>query len=212
MGSNAAEVLRWRREILFGQRPGPRIWTSGEILESRANYVRQVSSGGVEPVERIRIGVGTIEEAGQAVRRLAGRGVHHIKIRTVASPQVFTEISNAARRAGLPLVGHPFGNPHEFVGRMKSVEHLIAYPPMDNLTPEQRRAVYRQTRDKGTWMSTTAVNLEGSILIPYERASELLADTGRLDFRRRYVGGYLLADWREQVEGKRIPISKRYEK
>ena len=205
MGSDTAEVLQWRREILAGQRPGPRIWTSGRILESKANYDRQVSDGGVEPVERIRIGVGTPEEASQAVRRLAAGGVHHIKIRTVTSPGVFNALVSAARRAKLALVGHPIGKPEEFVGRMKSVEHLIAYPPMDDLTREQRSALFRQMRGKGTWISTTAVNLEGSILIPYERAAGLLADTGRLDFRRRYVGGYLLADWREQVEEKQLP-------
>ena len=88
---------------------------------------------------------------------------------------------------------------------MKSAEHLVVYPPMDDTPREQRSAIFRQMRDKNTWMSTTAVNLEGSILIPYDRASELLADTGTIDFRRRYIGGYLLADWREQVEEKKHP-------
>jgi hypothetical protein len=205
MGSDAAEVLRWRREIIEGKRPGPRIWTSGQILESKANYQRQIRAGGVEPVERIRIGVGTPEEAAEAVARLAKRGVHHIKIRTVSGPAMFKALASAARRAGLPLVGHAPGKPEEFIGRMNSVEHLVAYPPMDDTPQEQRSAIFRQMRDKNTWMSTTAVNLEGSILIPYDRASELLADTGAIDFRRRYIGGYLLADWREQVEEKKDP-------
>ncbi|MGH9723195.1 MAG: amidohydrolase family protein [Bryobacteraceae bacterium] len=207
MGSDPDEVLRWRAEIEAGKRAGPRIRTSGRILESKANVVRMKSEGGVEPVDRIRIGAGTPEEARKAVEFLAGLHVDHIKIRTVASPEVFDAIADAARRASLPLAGHAFGRPEDYIGRMKSVEHSPAFPPLDNLTRDQRAALFGRMRDQGTWMSTTVVNLDGSVLIPYDQASRMMqtkeSRDARSDPRRRYIGGYLLTDWREQVEEKK---------
>src|SRR5258706_2753343 len=73
MGSDLAEVAAWRDQIERGERIGPRIKTSGQILESSANIERMKREGTVEPVDRIRVGVANPDEARAAVRRLAAR-------------------------------------------------------------------------------------------------------------------------------------------
>ena len=69
MGSDLREVLQWRRDIVSGTRVGPRIKTPGQILESAANVERMKREGTVEPVDRIRMSVGSPEEARDAVTR-----------------------------------------------------------------------------------------------------------------------------------------------
>src|SRR6266851_129555 len=63
MGSDLAEVAAWRAQIDRGERIGPRIKTSGQILESSANVERMKREGTVEPVDRIRLGIATPDEA-----------------------------------------------------------------------------------------------------------------------------------------------------
>ena len=82
VGSNLEEVASWRAQIESGSRLGPRIRTSGQILESKANFERMLMEGGVEPYARIRIPIANPGDAQAAVRRLAAAGADHIKLRT----------------------------------------------------------------------------------------------------------------------------------
>jgi imidazolonepropionase-like amidohydrolase len=53
----------------------------------------------------------------------------------------------------------------------------------------------------GMFLSTTLVNVDSSILVPYQEAKRSLEDRkGATDPLRKYVCGYLIEDWREQVE------------
>lgn len=194
MGSDPAEVLQWRREITEGRRIGPSIKTAGRILESTENVHRMLKEGTVEPVARIRQPVGNIEEAYSAVAQLKREGVDHLKVRTVANSAVFDALVRAATAAGLPLTGHPVAPPAELFGRMRSIEHLLSSSPLA-ASKEERDRLFKTMRDTGTWMSTTLVNFEGSILVPYQRARAIVADK-----RLKYIGPALLADWREQIE------------
>lgn len=201
MGSDLAEVQQWRRDIEAGRRPGPRIRTSGPVLESRANVARMKREQTVEPVDRIRLPVGTPAEADAAVARLADAGADFLKVRTVADAQTFTAIASAARARGLKLTGHPVARPAGLIeAGMASVEHLLAFPPLA-MPADQRRALFERLRAAGLRIGTTTVNVENSILVPYETALERL----RNDPHRRYVRSYLAADWAEQVEEKKGP-------
>jgi adenine deaminase len=83
---------------------------------------------------------------------------------------------------------------------------------LDQMSDETRRELFRQMRDSGTWISTTLTSIEGSVLVGYERAKAIVDDTrGKIDPRRRYIGGYLLSDWREQVEEKKDPEQAKME-
>ena len=93
MGSDVEEVTRWRSEIAAGKRRGPRIFTSGPILESTANVSRMKQEGTVEPVDRIRIGVGNAAEGRATVARLAALGVDLIKMRTTPDEATFLAVA-----------------------------------------------------------------------------------------------------------------------
>jgi imidazolonepropionase-like amidohydrolase len=202
MGSDLSEIAAWRRQIVAGELIGPRIKTSGQILESIANVERMKREGTVEPVDRIRMGVANAEEARRVVDRLADAGVDHIKMRTSPDPQTLAAVADEAKRRRLPLAVHPIGSPEDLLrAGARSVEHFLAYPPLDALADHGRRALFRRIAAAGMYMSNTMVNIDGLISTPYERGQRIVNDAGgALDLRRKYVCGYLIEDWREQIE------------
>lgn len=200
MGSDLAEVARWRHEIAAGTRPGPRIMTAGQMLESPANVARMQREGTVEPVDRLRVPVGSPAAARVVVARLAAGGADLVKVRTVQDVATLRAIA-AARAHGLTLAGHSVAPPDTLIAAgMADVEHVLAYPPLAGSAAE-RRALDARLRAAGVWMGTTTVNFDGSLLVPYATAAARL----RNDTLRRYVSRYLAADWAEQVEEKRPP-------
>ena len=202
MGSDFQEVADWRARIAAGKLIGPRIKTSGQILESRANVERMKREGTVEPVDRIRLPIANAEEGRAAVARLAALGVDHIKMRTTPDPDTLRAVADEAHRRHLPFAAHPVAPPEELLrAGLRSVEHLIAFPPLDARTESERRELFRRMADAGTFLSLTQVNIAGSILVPYEAAKRRVEDAqGKIDPHRKYVCGYLVRDWREQVE------------
>jgi imidazolonepropionase-like amidohydrolase len=201
MGSDLAEVLQWRREIESGARPGPHIKTAGQILETRANVERMKREATVEPVDRLRIPIGTPAEAEAAVARIAKAGADLLKVRSVADVATLRVLANAARAHGLKLTGHPVAPPDTLIDvRMGSIEHLLTFPPLTS-PPAERRTLFERMRDAQVWMGTTTVNVEGSILVPYQTAIARLKD----DPLRRFVNRYLASDWLEQIEEKKRP-------
>ena len=85
-GGDHEELLRWRREVRAGLRLGPRMIIAGPYLESARNIERMRKDPPeerVEPFERIRIGVGSPDEARRVVAKLAALEVDFLKIRTV---------------------------------------------------------------------------------------------------------------------------------
>ena len=208
MGSDFSEVAEWRTQINAGKVIGPRIKTSGQILESRANVERMKREGTVEPVDRIRLGVGTPDEARTAVKRLAAQGVDHIKMRSTPDLDTFRAVAEEAKRRNLPFAAHPVASPEELLrAGLRSVEHFLTYPPLNALTELQRRTLFRKMAQSGMYLSNTMVNIDGLLSIPYAEGKKIVEDTtGKLDVRRKYLCGYLIQDWREQVEeGKDAP-------
>ncbi|HEY7055603.1 MAG TPA: amidohydrolase family protein [Vicinamibacterales bacterium] len=202
MGSDLSEVATWRRRIDAGELIGPRIKTPGQILESRSNVERMKRDGTVEPVDRIRVGVGDPDEARRAVNRLAAAGVDHIKMRTTPDLQTFLAAADQAKRHRLPLAVHPIASPDDLLrAGVRSVEHFLTYPPLNNLSDAGRRELFRKIAKAGMYMSNTMVNIDGLISTSYQEGKRIVSDTrGALDPRRKYVCGYLIDDWREQVE------------
>src|SRR5688572_24263739 len=109
LGGDYDELLRWRREVTAGIRIGPRIFMAGPILESTANIARMRKdppSERVEPFDRMRIGIGSPDEARAAVARLASMEIDFIKVRTVHDRDTYLALNEAANTHGIPLVGH----------------------------------------------------------------------------------------------------------
>jgi Amidohydrolase family len=201
MGSDFSEITSWRSDITGGKRIGPRILTSGPILEASANVARMKQENTVEPVDRIRVGVANPEEGRAAVTRLADLGVDQIKMRTTPDTATFLAVAAEARRRNLPFAAHPTGTPQMMISAgLTSVEHFLAFPPLDKLTRTERRTLFEEMVKAGMFYSNTMVNID-SLLLPYAEAKKRVEDSsGAMDPRRKYVCGYLIEDWREQAE------------
>ena len=208
MGGDYAVAPRLKREVAEGRRLGPRIKTAGPILEAARNVERMKSEKTIEfdtfPVERTRIAVGTPEDARRAVALVAKVGGDFVKIRTVESVETYRAIAEAAGRAGLTFVGHVSVPPEEVArAGQRSIEHSFI-PPLSNLTAAGREELFEQLAQNGTAVVPTSVTGVKSFPVPYEEAVRIINDSrGRIDARRKYLSGYLLADWKEQAEERR---------
>lgn len=203
MGSNLEEVASWRRRIASGELAGPLILSSGPMLEAQSNIDRMAAEAGVEDFARQRLGVSSPQEGRAAVRRLAAAGVDQIKMRTSPDLATFVAISEEAAAQGLPFAAHPFGQASDMLtSGVDSLEHLLERPALERSATD-RTAFYRAIRDSGVSVSNTLVNIP-SLLTPYDRGRAILAARdGSGDSRRKYLCGYLLRDWAEQVEENR---------
>jgi len=202
MGGDAALLRTWRDDIEAGRRLGPRIKWAGPMLESPERVARMRKRNTHEPVERFRAVVPDAASAGRVVDSIAQLGVDFIKMRTVASDEVYRAIAAAAERRGLPLVGHASEVSFEEVLRsgQKSVEHTV-YPSLQGRTPKDRAKLMAEMARRGMALVPTAVSYYESIDLSSARMRQVMRDSlGAADPRRRYIDGYLLEDWREQLE------------
>lgn len=204
MGSEAAEVVRWRDDVRAGRRLGPRLLIAGPYIESLRNIERMRADppeARVEPFERARIGVGTPADARRVVDSLAALGFDHLKIRTVQDDETWRAISEAAAAHGLRLVGHlVVDSPELFLSAgQDGVEH--GFLPITMTLPEaERHAFWREiaTRDIGVVPTLVIVTESGFRSNDYLEA--VLADTtGAVHPLRRYLSAFLILDWREQA-------------
>jgi imidazolonepropionase-like amidohydrolase len=201
MGGDFALVHRWRLDISSGARVGPRITAAGPILENARRVERMKAQGGVEPVDRFRAPVADTIDARRVVDSVARLGVDHIKVRTVASPEAYHAIAAAARRVGRPLVAHgDVVSPEEMLrAGQRSIEHAI-YPPLQKRDASLRAQLIRDLAAARVAIVPTMVNYYQWLLVSPGDARRIVDDSlGRIDARRRYISGYLLDDWREQV-------------
>jgi len=204
MGGDYVKLLKWRKEAADGTRLSPRIKTPGALLESAENIARMKREGTVEPVDKFRIGIATPAEARKAVDLMASLGVDFIKFRTVASPEVYKAIAEEAKAKGLMFVGHQFGTPETMIDAgQKSIEHYV-YPPI--IMDPKHAEIYQKMVERDVYLGTTMVVGDKSLFVSYEDAKKIVEDTkGNFDFRRKYLSGYLIEDWKEQLEEKKQP-------
>jgi imidazolonepropionase-like amidohydrolase len=201
MGSNLAETLAWSREIATGRRAGPRIRTSGPMLEARSNIERMRREETVEDVDRQRIGVANPKEARAAVQALARAGVHQIKMRTTPDLATFRAVADEAAKRGLPFAAHPAGPLEEMIDSgLDSLEHFLTVPPLETNEAE-RRALFRRLAGAKLRVTNTFTVYRG-VMTPYEQGRAILAGAPG-DPNRKYICGYLLKDWAEQLDESR---------
>ncbi len=201
MGGDFAVVHNWRAEIAAGVRVGPRIRTAGPILESTKRVRRMKARGTVEPVDRFRAPVADPIDARRVVDSVARLGVDFIKVRTAASRETYQAIASAARRTGLTLAAHGDIVPPEEMLRagQRSIEHAI-YPSLQKRDASVRAQLIRELAAAQVAIVPTMVNYYQWLLVSSAEARRIVDDSlGGIDPRRRYVSGYLLEDWREQI-------------
>ena len=204
MGGDHEELLRWRRDVQAGARIGPRILMAGPILEAARNVERMRKDqpeARIEPFERVRISVGSPEEARRVVAELAGREIDFLKIRTVQDRETYLALNKAANSHGIPLVGHVSGIPPEVVldAGQDGADHNF-YPSFEAKSREERLPVWRKFAARGIPIVPTLVALFETTFPGVERLRAVVEDEeGRIDPRRRYLSKYLVIDWREQL-------------
>jgi len=203
MGGDYEELVRWRRDVMAGRRTGPRILMAGPILESVANIERMrkdPASERVEPFEKMRVGVGTPDEARAAVAKLAALEIDFLKVRTVQDRQTYLALNEAANAHGLALIGHPPAMPAQFIleAGQDGVEHGFGRA-FDKETREERLAVWRRYAAAGVPVTPTLITTE-ALLAPLDRLRAIVDDdAGAVEPRRRYLSRFLILDWREQL-------------
>ncbi|MGH9346193.1 MAG: amidohydrolase family protein [Vicinamibacterales bacterium] len=205
MGGDHEELLRWRREIAQGTRLGPRMLVAGPYLEAARNVERMrrdPPEARIEPFERTRIPIGSPDEARRAVASLAGRELDFLKVRTVQDRETYRALIDAAHAHGLDLVGHVAGIPPEVVleAGQDGIDHTFS-PSLENMTRDERLAVWRRFAERGVPVVPTLVTLFETTFPPLKHLRALTDDReGLVDPRRMYVSRYLVLDWREQVQ------------
>jgi imidazolonepropionase-like amidohydrolase len=116
MGSELDVVLAWRKEIAAGRMTGPRILTSGPMLD------------GPKPRFPSSLAIATPEDGRRAVDRLKEQGADFIKLQSLIPREAVLVIAEEAKRRGIAFEGHV---PDAVRARemseagMKSFEHLI---------------------------------------------------------------------------------------
>ena len=209
MGSELEKTVALRERVEAGALVGPRIGTSGMMVESSswvAQYVDLMREQGadekaVEEFLRTRIMVGDPQEATAVVDSLTALGADFIKIRHSESPEVFAAIADAAADAGTHLVGHYvwiLSLEESADAGQRSIEHNVL-PGFNERTPEQKRDIFDALLRNDTHLVPTLVTNSAETL-PFENVLAIVEDTeGALDSRNRYVSRAIRQRWIETV-------------
>ncbi len=209
MGSELQNTIALREQIEAGVLVGPRIKTSGMMVESSswvAQYVELMREQGAEDQEveeflRTRILVGDRDQARVIVDSLTALGADFIKIRHAESPDVFAAISEAATDAGTYLVGHYvwiLSLEESADGGQRSIEHNI-FPGFSERSPEQKREIFDALLRNDTHLVPTLVTNVAETQ-PFEAVDAIVEDAdGSIDARNRYVSGKIRRRWIETV-------------
>lgn len=207
MGSVLETSLALRAAIEAGSWIGPRLYTSGPMLESpRAMASARQRAGSdaaaIEDLETKHVEVATPADAERIVDDLARRGADFIKMRSYAEEATYRALIEAAGRHGLKLVGHPPWDLDPLVAAeagQHTFEHGFYPYPLSDLEPERREALFAALRAHDVTLVPTLVAWE-SRTIPPDRLAAVVGDrAGRIDPRRRYLPESLMAHWRQDL-------------
>jgi len=116
MGSELEIVQGWRKEIDAGKLIGPRIFTSGPMLD------------GPKPRFPSSVPIASQHEARRAVADLKSRGADFIKLQSLIPREAVFAIADEAKKQRIPFEGHVPDSVRAkemSAAGMKSFEHLI---------------------------------------------------------------------------------------
>jgi imidazolonepropionase-like amidohydrolase len=203
MGGELEVLQQWRREIGQGKLLGPRIVTSGPMLD------------GPKPRFPSSVAVASPEDARKAVDDLKRRGADFIKLQSLMSRESYFAIADEAKRQGIVFAGHvpdAIRAVEASNAGQKSIEHLTGvFEGCSNVEDELLRgpkgikrfletfddakaaaliAVFKKNR---TWQTPTLV---------WERGGNLLDQRDlQHDPRARYVpASWKNGTWRRFTE------------
>jgi imidazolonepropionase-like amidohydrolase len=197
MGSELQVIQKWRGEIYGGRLIGPRIHSSGPMLD------------GPKPRFPSSVAITTAEDGRRAVDDLKQRGADFIKLQSLIPRDAVFAIAEEAKRQGIAFEGHVPDSVRASEmsnAGMKSFEHLIGIfegsSPLEdeflkgNKTEARFLATYDPVRTgalakilakNGTWQCPTLV---------WERGGNLIDAT---DFSRDTRTKYVPAAWKAKT-------------
>ena len=209
MGGYIDSTRAWQARMAAGTLAGPRIVTSGPVLES-PQYLERVVERSARGDPRLalrvlpyRIGVGDPEQAARAIDSLVKLRVDFVKIRNSGNAEAFFATLREARRAGLRVAAHQIaGIPLRSAldSGQADLEHAIL-PPLSRLPAAARDSVYRIFVENGTWYTPT-LSVSRALMLSGDSAARAIfgPDAARVDERLRYASPWLLEWWRMQVD------------
>jgi imidazolonepropionase-like amidohydrolase len=197
MGSELDVVQGWRDEIEAGRLVGPRILTSGPMLD------------GPKPRFPSSVAIATPEEAHRAVADLKRRGADFIKLQSLIPREAVFAIAEEAKKQEIPFEGHvpdAVRASEMSAAGMKSFEHLIGIfegssPAEDeflkgNKTEGRFLATYDSAR-AATLASTLAKNQTWQCpTLVWERGGNLIDVS---DFSEDTRVKYVPASWKNKT-------------
>ena len=197
MGSELETLQAWRKEIEADRLVGPRILTSGPMLD------------GPKPRFPSSVAISTPEDGRRAVRDLKTRGADFIKLQSLIPRDAVFAIADEAKKQHIPFEGHV---PDSVRARemseagMKSFEHLIGIfegssPAEDDFLkgnktearfletydPERAEKLAATLAKNRTWQCPTLV---------WERGGNLIDVT---DFSKDTRAKYVPASWKTKT-------------
>lgn len=116
VGSELEPVLEWRKEIEAGTRVGPRIVTSGPMLDSP------------QPAWPSSVAVATPDDGRRIVREVKQRGADFIKLQSLVARDAFFAVADEAKRQGITFAGHvpdAVRASEASSAGLNSIEHLL---------------------------------------------------------------------------------------
>jgi len=197
MGSELETVQSWRNEIEGGRLLGPRIMTSGPMLD------------GPKPRFPSSIAISTTEDGRRAVDTLKHSGADFIKLQSLIPRDAVLAIAEEARKQEIPFEGHVPDSVRASEmsnAGMHSFEHLIGIfegsSPLEDeflkgektetkflasYDPERASALAALLAKNQTWQCPTLV---------WERGGNLIDVT---DFSKDSLAKYVPAYWKDHT-------------
>lgn len=209
LGGRFDDLRTMRARVDSGALVGPRILTSGPVLEGAAwmQAAYQIAPPGSPIwVDGPRVIVSRAN-AERVVDSLVTAGVDFVKARNVWGDD-FLALAAATERAGIPLASH---NPNrvdmvDAAGAgLDSFEHAESiWGDFDTLSVPARQRMFERVARTGALVVPTLMGDVGLVVSSDSAIATVLADTfGMLDVRNRSLPAPMRRAWREATEVRR---------
>lgn len=217
MGSIRDVVRPWGDSIQAGTLLGPRLLLAGPIVESTGwletvrTFARQNGDASLIRDLAARIPINTPHTARGAVDSVRALGGDFLKIRNDPPRVALFGMLRHAREKSVLVAGHwpsritpaeasDSGYSSLEHGPLTVVNGQLT-PTLDQMSAEERRALFARFTRNRTAYTPTIVSLKGYRLTPDSIVSRILADsTGALEPRRRYMDRRLVSGWKTAFE------------
>jgi imidazolonepropionase-like amidohydrolase len=197
MGSELDVVQRWRNQIEGGDLIGPRIFTSGPMLD------------GPKPRFPSSVAIATPDDARRAVADLKRRGADFIKLQSLIPREAVFAIADEAKKQEIPFEGHVPDSVRASEmseAGMKSFEHLIGiFEGSSSDEDDFLKGNKTETRFLATYDPARAASLAAVLArnqtwqcptLVWERGGNLIDVT---DFGKDARAKYVPASWKTKT-------------